>query len=477
MCKFTALTFILSYFIILITRRIAFMPIENQKVSNNTPSIAHPKGTTTNTPNHVPNSKSEVMEGQIIRGEIIDLRKEEVTIEFSNGLKITGQTNDSSNLYIGQTTSFRVTSLTPKTILLECLAKTFSNQELVTIRKALEEADLPKTERNTEIVKELLANRMPINKQMLQTMIQQMANTQANSARTVITMNRYDIPISTHNVAQFESYQEGTHSILPNIEEMSAELPELMQTLSEQAPAKLVATFGRELMGIVTDHINSIPHRSYNIPNAEPTIDIDKPNLVDATIEAPLTIEEDILYTPKEAKQYINYLNNAVSQYMTEEQCIEFKEQLSALKLPSPVLEGIQKGTIPTIDVFSSIYNAASNENSTQLASLFQSELFATVFKHTLKQLWSVQPKNLLQNEKHQTYYDNLTNDMNKIMNLIKSNLGGEASEVISNQTTLIKDNIDFMGHLNQLFTYIQLPIKLQDQTEHKSEKHTSKLH
>ena len=310
MCKFTALTFILSYFIILITRRIAFMPIENQKVSNNTPSIAHPKGTTTNTPNHVPNSKSEVMEGQIIRGEIIDLRKEEVTIEFSNGLKITGQTNDSSNLYIGQTTSFRVTSLTPKTILLECLAKTFSNQELVTIRKALEEADLPKTERNTEIVKELLANRMPINKQMLQTMIQQMANTQANSARTVITMNRYDIPISTHNVAQFESYQEGTHSILPNIEEMSAELPELMQTLSEQAPAKLVATFGRELMGIVTDHINSIPHRSYNIPNAEPTIDIDKPNLVDATIEAPLTIEEDILYTPKEAKQYINYLNN-----------------------------------------------------------------------------------------------------------------------------------------------------------------------
>ena len=141
MCKFTALTFILSYFIILITRRIAFRPIENQKVSNNTPSIAHPKGTTTNTPNHVPNSKSEVMEGQIIRGEIIDLRKEEVTIEFSNGLKITGQTNDSSNLYIGQTTSFRVTSLTPKTIVLECLAKTFSNQELVTIRKALEEAD------------------------------------------------------------------------------------------------------------------------------------------------------------------------------------------------------------------------------------------------------------------------------------------------------------------------------------------------
>ena len=116
---------------------------------------------------------NQIHQGDVIRGEISDLRNNEITITLENNTLIKGQIADSSSLSIGQTAAFRLSSISPSGILLDAIPNSYTETELTLINKALEEASLPATQRNQSAVKALMDNLMPINKQSIQQLMQQ----------------------------------------------------------------------------------------------------------------------------------------------------------------------------------------------------------------------------------------------------------------------------------------------------------------
>ena len=56
---------------------------------------------------------NQIRQGDVIRGEISDLRNNEITITLENNTLIKGQIADSSSLSIGQTAAFRLSSVSP----------------------------------------------------------------------------------------------------------------------------------------------------------------------------------------------------------------------------------------------------------------------------------------------------------------------------------------------------------------------------
>lgn len=464
----------------------------------------------------MPNRPESLNEGQILHGEITDLRNNEVTFTLTDNTTIIGHISDSSNLYIGQTTSFRITDISAKQISLECLVNSFSNRQNITILKALEEAGMEKTERNMQLVQDLLQYGMPINKQMLQQMTKQLALVKGTSISTLVIMNKYNMPVSPEMAKQFECYRTGDHSLLQGIDKVSEEIPSLLEALSENASSDDVANFGNSLMSVVTHHIESsvqpnlslnasvltAPERNElinfinNTNENNPEVFTEKHSSTDSstdltTITASIadgsaSINEitDLLHIINDdnpeiklisdklntAEEYLRINNHEISQIMDKEELSDFSRQLKELRVPEEILSDIEKGQISTEQVFSAIHSAIEltpSQNSSDVSNLFSSNSFQKLFKHVIKNIWTLSPRDLKQNDKIQDYYRKLVDDLHATTSLIENNLSGADSEVLTRQTTNLNDNIQFMQQLNQMFSFLQLPLRLHDQTIH----------
>lgn len=196
------------------------------------------------------NGIHQIRQGDIVRGEISDLRNNEITITLENNTVIRGQIADSSNLSIGQTAAFRLSALAPSSLLMEVIPNSYTETELTMINKALEEAGLPSTERNQSAVKALMDNLMPINKQSIQQLMQQAYDLGTEDMESLCLMNRQRIPVTADSAAQFSAYRHATHQLLGRIQTFATQLPQLLGALSENGPSDAVASFGQKLLSI-----------------------------------------------------------------------------------------------------------------------------------------------------------------------------------------------------------------------------------
>ena len=231
---------------------------------------------------------NQIRQGDVIRGEISDLRNNEITITLENNTLIKGQIADSSSLSIGQTAAFRLSSISPSGILLDAIPNSYTETELTLINKALEEASLPATQRNQSAVKALMDNLMPINKQSIQQLMQQAYDLGTDDMETLCLMNRKQYPVTADSVAQFGAYRNGAHSLLSRAETFATQIPQLLETLSENGPSNIVAMFGEKLLAIALPENVS----SSDIPTIADLSEQEFTALKELLSETPMTEEQ-----------------------------------------------------------------------------------------------------------------------------------------------------------------------------------------
>ena len=242
---------------------------------------------------------NQIRQGDVIRGEISDLRNNEITITLENNTLIKGQIADSSSLSIGQTAAFRLSSISPSGILLDAIPNSYTETELTLINKALEEASLPATERNQSAVKALMDNLMPINKQAIQQLMQQAYDLGTDDMETLCLMNRKQYPVTADSVAQFGAYRNGAHSLLSRAETFATQIPQLLETLSENGPSNIVAMFGEKLLAI------TLPE------NVSPS---DIPTIADLSEQEFTALKELLSETPMTEEQLQQFQTGTMSQ-------------------------------------------------------------------------------------------------------------------------------------------------------------------
>jgi len=503
------------------------MPIENKIISNTaTPSdrgiVSGRTSSSTSSP-HTGTPGAPIEAGQIIKGEITDIRGKEVTIVLSDNTTLTGHMQNLSNLYIGQTTSFRVASVTQRLITLEGLLDNINNQENLAVRKALDEAGLPRTERNIQIVQELLNNRMPINKAMLQQIIQQSSAINNVSVDTIVLMNKYNLPVSQELATQFQNYNTGNHSLIGNIDILSENIPNLLTELASNADPSQVADFGGRLISIISEHlssknmstltgdmstfsageknelityineasslIGSNTDEGNNIFSMRETITdgILKSSISPSevnnylqTIEKNLNILSDAqtnngtmpFLNPQIGdklnlfSEYLDFNNNALSQSMNESMRQELASDVSALINNNELITSIKNGSI-SIDKLLTTINSNLLSSPEAAAKLLRGEPFRTLFNISIRHAWTLTARELKKSDNITDYYRTMVEDLMKTTELIEKNLSGSASLALTNQTNTMNSNVNFMQDLNSLFQFIQLPIRFKEQTAH----------
>lgn len=541
------------------------------------------------------NGVHQLHEGDIVRGEISDLRNNEITITLENNMLIKGEIADSSSLSIGQTAAFRMNSVSPMGLFMEVLPNSFTETELTLINKALEEAGLPSTQRNQAAVKALMDNLLPINKQSIQLLMQQAYDYGTEDMQTLCLMNKQHMTITRDSVIQFSNYRNQQHQILNQMQSFSQKLPQLLNALAENGPSNAVASFGHQLISIALSGEEGIPSTTpvtiaglssadlealkqmlsdtpmdesqkqalennmlsqrdalvllrnaaaggtlklpagctladltAKINEISQTLQLPEVSVDPAVLEtaaskpttAPVTVEEAVPETPpenssssalslagkflhnlsdaaKNSFQNVNQMlasassslsktplpnvmdtllgsvsnrgleDNALFTFLSSSERIELSNAMESLAASPELLEKIMSGEASTKEVFHNIQDLIPQADSLAVKDLFQMEIFQKLFTQAMMESFTITPKQLEKEQGMKKYYDKLEAKLDSFERLINSTLSGEDSQQLSGQAHDMRSNIDFMKALNETFSYMQLPLKLQNQNTH----------
>lgn len=175
---------------------------------------------------------STLSEGEIIKGEVTDLRNTEIEVTLENNTHVTAKLEDGASLAIGDTAAFKVVSIEKGEITLKALPKTPLLQEMSTIQKALDEAGLPKNEKNISIVRELMKEGLSINRQGIQNAMKLIYRYPDISLSTLLQIEKHQLPFNYEQALMFEALKEGNLSLPKQLEGISEGLHELLKSQS-----------------------------------------------------------------------------------------------------------------------------------------------------------------------------------------------------------------------------------------------------
>ena len=441
---------------------------------------------------------SELSQGNIFEGTINSVKGNVVSLGLSNGQQITARLDGKVSLTEGQSMFFQVKSNDGNYVQIRPFMLDGAGANL-TLLDALKSANLPTDTANLSMVNQMMQQQMPIDKASLNQMYHLLqANPQVN-ASTIVQMVKLGIEITPGNAAQFENYMSDRQAITAAMDDFINELPEIMS--DGDLSMYRLASQGRQIINIVTDglkeNIDTAPGNVLGEASNEISgVAVNEP--ADETAEAasngtvnentgvvlneaaggdanePINGMRDIVQTEETAENVLvpqkpteNIAENSLGSVMTDEQLKELNEQLKSL-LPDKAgneisLYAKDDSIVGTLnDIKELLKNTAADKQT--LLKLFSGSGFKAMIKNALTRQWMITPEQLKESDKQLTdkigrLYEKVSEQLDKMQEIIKSS--GVVKENVSALAENIRGNIEFMNQVNNVYTYVQIPMKM----------------
>ena len=438
-------------------------------------------------------------ENPIIRGEIIDLRYQEVKIRLEpSGQIINGKLSGDVPLSIGQTAEFVISDETDGQITLRYIPTGGSPMNDI-IHKALYASGLTASERNIAIVQELLNYQMPVDKNTILQLIKFTSAYPDVSPASLILMHKNNLPINSGSIAQFEAYQKGMHQILNQLKTLTDNINDIavdnnirlnnhhssdIITVNQETSEEMVSgsnntqyadvpsesvysdnhTEGviilhRELLNIIADG-KSIPEQIYPDTSIAHVIpDNELKQLKEMLIT---DINKSSYYSSDTAEHIISRLSNGT---MTLESLLSVVYDLFGSEASQPVIDNYAP-IYSIVKAFIGMSGKLSEDAKDKLVHLLKSEAYRETISEALHSRWTLSPDELANKDKVKEFYRRLDKDMEKLDKLT-DNFRMSISPDFKSSINKLQDNLQFMRMLNEMFLYVQLPIRLAGRDAH----------
>lgn len=139
-------------------------------------------------------------------------------------------------------------------------------------------------------------------------------------------------------------------------------------------------------------------------------------------------------------------------------------ENLLKGKLSESARKQLRNGEISVEKLLSLLLEAQDEESGAGSSSYLSSESYQAILKQMLKDRFSLKPETLLKKDGVAEFYQRLDRDLSFIEKLPSRSVDAPAFQ---DTAAGIRENIDFMKALNQIFPYVQLPLKLSGKNAH----------
>lgn len=175
---------------------------------------------------------SQLEPGQTFTGEIVDLRNGSVTIAVGEQF-VKAQFQQSINVCMGEVMTFVVRENQNQKITIAPLQQQI-NSEDIALYKALDAAQLPATDKNIDLISELLNHQMPVDKKSIQYLLAKSLQLPEASISDLVLLQKYKIPITKENIEQLQQYRENQSNLVKDLNHLAHSLPDTIKQVIDQ---------------------------------------------------------------------------------------------------------------------------------------------------------------------------------------------------------------------------------------------------
>ena len=392
--------------------------------------------------------------GQSVTGEVIEKNGSDILLAIGKNQMLRAKLDAGIPVEEGQMMTFSIKNASGAKVILSPLYANTGNDPNVS--KALQMAGIPENALTGKMVQTMMQEGMSIDRDSLSRMLRVVsANPEAN-VETMVQLSRLEIPVTENTLFQMEAYKNLEHQITDGIFEIADALQNTAAVMINDGDAEGAVSLYREILSLLSEGESVQPQAE-----GEAQISVGLPS------EEALPLKESGLQT--EEGQELQGQQQIESRLQTEgqqraESGLQTEGQQKAdsgmqpdggtlLKTMEELLERLEKA------LFSDEIAPHQRES---ISRLFSGKEFQQAIKNEMIKQWLLTPEDVGKEHKAEELYEKLNSQLSRFRQTLNQSVGADTS--LARSVSNLSGNIDFMNQMNQMFTYIQLPLKLQSQ-------------
>lgn len=396
------------------------------------------------TPEMIKQQIRSLTPGQTILGEIIGKSGSDVQIRLLDELLIQAKLDGDMNLEVGRNMTFQVKN-NGSILTLSPLYENMATD--ATAMKALDMAGIPVTDKTLAMTNELMKQGLPIDKNSLQQVYKEIHAFPTAEAGDIVHLHKFGVEVNEANLNQYAIYKNSNNSLLQGMNSVLQDVPDILGEMAAQGRYSETADLLKLFLQLATGR--STEGDGTGVPvmptAAKVATEVGQGSM---GMEAP-TMQLNV--STDAADNAIG--TNAVLQQVSQEEMIWDGRSIRDILIkageePAAVEKLIQQ--------FESLQDSKSvGDGRDLLQQLFE----------RIKHKWQITPEEIETPGKVQELYRTLGEHLTELAEHMEQAAGTHSN--VYRATTNMVQNLEFLQQLNQMYTYVQLPVRLQQGEAH----------
>ena len=402
----------------------------------------------------------EMAAGTIFEGTINEIQNGQVLLGLSNGEQISARMDGQVALLKGQSMFFQVKTNDGTTVAIRPFMVDGQSGNL-TLYDALKAAGLPADSKNLNMVNGMMQEQLPIDKGHLGDMARLVQKYPNADLRTIIQMTKLNLPVTEENLSQFENYRMDERNIQAKMEQIIEQLPEVMDH-PNAATGQLADQSARILMVIAGNGMQETEAM---------TPDLQDPAQTQTTTAQQKAAQQEYISEPLVSRAVLQKLIPQLENIGMD--CTEFQNMLER-KLEAANPEDVNPETasadtgMPDTDFLRQLAEFLKTPDTQSaipkkaLQTLLGGRELQGILKETLESQWELHPQDLTKEHSVRQLYERLDRQMQQLEEVVKAQ--GNTHSGLEQTVADIRANVNFMDQINQVYHYVQLPLRMSGQ-------------
>lgn len=385
------------------------------------------------------------MPGQSITGEVLARDGSDILISIGENQLLQAKLEGSMSAQPGQLLTFQIKNNSGNKVVLSPLFENLSQDPNVS--KALQAAGIPETDVTARMVRAMMQEGLPINRQSLYQMNRIVNGNPQADIQSLVQMQRMNLPITRESIFQFEAYKNYQHQLSESLSDIADAFTQSFQEMTGSGEITQGMEFYKEVLSALVENSSEVntPEETTEPPIQNPEGQKDAEGTQALTEKPPLPGKsmQDAVLPEKELPQLVRQLRQA--------------------QVPDKIIEALTQNRISGKELLHEIGKLLTDDavpDKEKFFDLLESREFKHVLKNEMNRQWLLLPEEVAKEHSVDKLYERLNGQMNRLNQVLTQS--AKADTPLAKAISNVAGNIDFMNQLNQTFTYVQLPLKMQ---------------
>lgn len=395
--------------------------------------------------------------GDSISGEVLTRTGNEILLSLGPGQLLQAKLEGSMTAQTGQLMTFQIRNHAGGKVVLTPLFENLSQDP--NISKALSQAGIPENNITAQMVKAMMQEGLPIDRQSLYQMNRLInANPQAD-IQTLVQMQRLSLPVTPENIFQFEAYKNYQHQLSGSLMEIA---DTFLQTFQEITGNGNMAEGMEFYKNIVSTFLEEAVET-----NVETLLQTEDGKVMAKSAEG-AAVEGAAQNAEASGEKAVSAASPNIAELLSGEDTAKLAESMKQAGAGEGFVNHVLTGKATSQELLNEVVRLLSDDGAQDKSALFamlEGREFKSIMKNEMSRQWLLLPEEVAEEHSVDKLYERLNSQMKQLTQALSQAARGDTplARTISN----VSNNIDFMNQMNQAFTYVQLPLKMQGKEAH----------